>query len=105
MDAVTAARATLPMPVVRLRDRRGRGPERPCGDLTTLLTQHPTDRLDRIALGSHLIDEAHDHRLRGSSAPAKKIDAFRKISLSSSNRRTLAFNSRISPSSWLGRVC
>ena len=37
------------------------------------------DRLDCETLGSHLIDERDDQRLRGSSSPAKKIDAFRRI--------------------------
>lgn len=42
-----------------------------------------------------------DQRLRGSSSPAKKIEARRRISLSSSSRRTSAFSSRISASSSL----
>ena len=47
----------------------------PRGDLAALLAQDPTDRLDRVALGSHGVDEPHDQRLRGSSSPTKKIVA------------------------------
>src|SRR5699024_8255749 len=58
-----------------------------CSDLQALLAQDAKDRLDCITLGSHLVDERADHRPRGSSSPAKKIEARRKISLSSRNRR------------------
>ena len=37
----------------------------------------------------------------GSSSPAKKIEARRRISLSSPSRRTLALSSLISACSWL----
>src|SRR5690606_18463697 len=72
-----------------------------CGDLAALLAQDPADRLDRVVLGAQFVDERHDQRLRGSSSPAKKIEARRRISLSSSSRRTLAFSSLISTSSSL----
>ena len=79
---------------VRIRHGPGRdhspcslpGPVGPRGDLTALLTQHPADRLDRMALGSHGVDEPHDQRLRGSSSPTKKIVAAFKIASSSSSR-------------------
>jgi len=65
------------------------------------LSQDSTDRLDRVALGAHLVDERHDQRPQGSSSPAKKIEALRRISLSSSNRRTFDLSCRISASSSL----
>ena len=68
------------------------GPVGPRGDLAALLAQDPTDRLDRVALGSHVVDERHDQRLRGSSSPAKKIVAAFRISLSSRSRRFSAFS-------------
>ena len=71
------------------------------GDLTALLGQDPADRLDRVPQTAHLVNEGDDQRLRGSSSPAKKIEARRRISLSSSNRRTLALNSLIWASSSL----
>jgi hypothetical protein len=71
----------------------------PRGDLAALLAQDPADRLDRVALGPQIVDECDDQRLRGSSAPAKKIGALRRISLSSSSRRTRALSSLISPNS------
>ena len=43
------------------------------GDLHRLLSQNADDRLDRMPLSSHLIDEAPHQRLRGSSSPAKKV--------------------------------
>lgn len=70
------------------------------GDLATLLAQESADRLDRVALVPKLVDEGDDQRLGGSSL-AKKIEARRRISLSSSSRRTLVFGSRISASSSL----
>ncbi len=73
----------------------------PRGDLAPLLAQDSADRLDRVALGPQLGNEHHDQRLRGSSPPAKKIEALRRISLSSSSRRTLAFSSLISARSSL----
>ena len=92
-----------------ITDRAGRDravgpgpvPVGPRGDLAALLTQDPTDRLDRVALGPQLVDERDDQRLRGSSSPAKKIEALRRISLSSSSRRTFALSSLISASSSL----
>jgi hypothetical protein len=57
------------------------------GDLQALLTQDPTDRLDRVPLGALVVDERDDQRLRGSSSPAKKIETAFKISLSSRSRR------------------
>src|SRR3954468_13054411 len=51
-----------------LRDRTRRvapGAVGSRGNLAALLTQHPADRLDREALGSHLLNERRDHRLRG----------------------------------------
>jgi hypothetical protein len=74
---------------LRVSDRAGRyrtgaapGPVGACGDLAALLGQDPTDRLDRMPLGAHLIDEPGDHRLRGSSSPTKKVVAARRISTS-----------------------
>ena len=78
---------------------RGRSVRRP--DLTALLAQDSADRLDRMAFGAQLVDEPDDQRLRGSSSPAKKIEARRRISLSSSSLRTFAFRSLISTSSSL----
>src|SRR5215207_1527642 len=73
----------------------------PRGDLAALLRQHPTDRLDRVALAAQGVDEPHHQRLPRSSSPAKKIEARRRISLSSSSRRTLALSALISASSSL----
>src|SRR5699024_6507316 len=67
------------------------GPVGACSDLQALLAQDAEDRLDCIALGAHLVDERADQRFRGSSSPAKKIEALRRISLSSRNRLTSAF--------------
>jgi hypothetical protein len=67
-------------------------PVGPRGDLATLLTQHPADRLDRMALSPHLVDERHDQRPRESSAPAKKVVAALRISTSSYSRRFSAFS-------------
>ena len=66
------------------------------GDLHALLTQDSADRLDRVPLDPQLVDEGDDQRLRGSSSPAKKIEARRRISLSSSSLRTLALSFLIS---------
>lgn len=30
-----------------------------------MLGEHSAGRLDRVAAGSHVVDERHDHRLRG----------------------------------------
>src|SRR5699024_6149731 len=67
------------------------GPVGACSDRQALLTQDAEDRLDCIALGAHLVDERADQRLRGSSSPAKKIEARRRISLSSRSRLFSAF--------------
>src|SRR5699024_8772348 len=78
-----------------------------CSDLQALLAQGTEDRLDCIALGAHLVDEREDHRLRGSSSPAKKIEARRRISLSSRSRLTSDLSRLISADSSLvtpGRV-
>jgi hypothetical protein len=50
------------------------------GDLHTLLSQHPADRLDPKP-SQHLIDEPADQRRRGSSSRAKKAEAALRISL------------------------
>src|SRR5690606_36546332 len=71
-------------------------PVGPCGDLAALLAQDPADRLDRMAFGAHLIDERHDHRLRGSSSPAKKGVAAFSTATSSRRRRFSAFRRLIS---------
>src|SRR5699024_9812397 len=76
------------------------GPVGACSDRKALLTQDTKDRLDCIALGAHLVDERQDQRLRGSSSPAKKIEARRRISLSSRNRLTSDF--RRLTSAWGG---
>src|SRR5699024_7889927 len=83
------------------------GPVGPCSELQALLAQDTEDRLDCIALGAHLVDEREDQRPRGSSSPAKKIEALRRISLSSRNRLTSAFSRLTSADSSLvtpGRV-
>src|SRR5699024_8663852 len=83
------------------------GPVGPCSDPQALLAQDAEDRLDCVALGPHLVDEREDQRLRGSSSPAKKIEALRRISLSSRNRLTSAFSRLTSTGSSLvvpGRV-
>ena len=49
-----------------------------CSDLQALLAQNAEDRLDCIPFGAHLVDEREDQRLRGSSSPAKKIEARRQ---------------------------
>src|SRR5699024_1002628 len=59
----------------------------PRSDHQALLAQDAKDRLDCVALGPHLVDERAGQRLRGSSSPAKKIEARRRISLSSRRRR------------------
>ena len=92
-------------------DRVGQGPgrERPVGlspgsvgprrDRAAVLGEHPAGRLDGVALAAHVLDERHDQRLRGSSSPAKNIEAHRRISLSSRSRRFSAFNRFISADS------
>src|SRR5699024_2410580 len=72
-----------------------------CSDHKALLAQDGKDRLDCIALGAHLVDECDDQRLRGSSSPAKKIEARRRISLSSRSRRFSLFRRLISADSSL----
>lgn len=69
------------------------------GDRHALLAQDRADRLDRVAFGPHLIDEPGDQRLRGSSSPAKKIEALRRISLASRNRLFSALSRLISSAS------
>src|SRR5699024_356372 len=76
--------------------RRGPLAVGPCGDLQACFAQAPTDRLDRMVFGPHLVDELADHRLRGSSSPAKKIEALRMISRSSVSRRFSALRRVIS---------
>src|SRR5699024_6100344 len=75
------------------------GPVGACSDRQALLAQDAEDRLDCIALGAHLVDERQDQRLRGSSSPAKKIEARRRISLSSRNLLFSAFRRLISADS------
>src|SRR5690606_18924792 len=72
-----------------------------CSNLHALLSQDANDRLDCIPLGAHLIDEFHDHRLRGSSSPAKKVVAALSTATSSRSRLFSAFNRLISASSVL----
>lgn len=93
--------ASLRTRVAGVRLARAHSRYDPRGDLAALLAQDPADRLDRVAFCSQLVDERDDQRLRGSSSPAKKIEARRRISLSSSRRRTLALSSLISASSSL----
>src|SRR4029450_3814253 len=52
----------------------------------------PAGRLDRVTSAAHVVDERHDQRLRGSSSPAKKTVAARRISLSSRSRLFSARN-------------
>src|SRR5699024_8763253 len=73
----------------------------PCSDLQALLAQDAEDRLDCVTLGPHLVDERADQRFRGSSSPAKKIEARRRISLSSHSRLTSDFKRLISADSSL----
>lgn len=91
-------------------DGAGRDPGRPlpgsvgpCSDHKALLAQDGKDRLDCIAFGAHLVDEGEDQRLRGSSFPAKKIEARRRISLSCLSRLTSDFRRLISADSSLVR--
>src|SRR5699024_1883895 len=70
-----------------------------CSDLQALLAQDAEDRLDCVTFGAHLVDEREDQRLRGSSSPAKKIEARRRISLSSRNLLFSAFRRLISADS------
>jgi len=58
-----------------------------------LCPRPPTDRLDRVTLGSHGVDEPHDQRLRGSSSPTKKVVAARRISTSSRRLPVLGLQS------------
>jgi hypothetical protein len=46
------------------------GPVGTRGDRAVLFAQHPTSRLDRVGLGTHVVNERHDQRLRESSSPA-----------------------------------
>src|SRR5699024_8201446 len=77
------------------------GPVGSRGDPTALLAQDPTDRLDRMPLSPHGVDKTHDHRLRGSSSPAKKLVAARKIATSSRRREFSVFRRLISACSSL----
>src|SRR5215216_853022 len=81
--------------------RRPPGPIGARGDLAALLTQYSADRLDRIALSLQGVDESHDQRFRGSSSPAKKVVAARRISTSSRSRRFSALSRLISANSSL----
>src|SRR3546814_11281179 len=72
------------------------GPVGPRGDLTALLAQYPADRLDPVALGPHGVDEPLDQRLRGSSSPAQKVVAPRRIPTPSRSRGFSAFRSFVS---------
>lgn len=74
-------------------------PVGPRGDLAALLTQHRAGQLARDPLLSELVDERHDHRLRGSSSPAKKTAARRSTSLVSRSRLFSAPSRAISSSS------
>lgn len=49
------------------------------GDLHALLAQNLADRLNRAAYGLLFVDERDDERRRGSSSPAKRTAASRKI--------------------------
>jgi hypothetical protein len=43
------------------------------GDLAALPAQDSADQLDRVAFGTHLIDEHGDQRLRGSVKSARSV--------------------------------
>ena len=77
------------------------GPIRPRGDRQALLAQGLTDRLDPVAVGTHLVDEPADQRRRGSSSLAKKTEAAFKISLASFRSRFSALSRLISANSSL----
>lgn len=87
-------------------DRAGRvvligaapGPVGPCGDPAALLRQDPADRFDRMTGSAALVRERDDQWHWGSSSPAKKIVARRRMSTSSCRRWTLAWSSLISVS-------
>jgi hypothetical protein len=68
-------------------------------DADVEVVDEPADRLDRVPLGALVVDEGDDQRLRGSSSPAKKIEAAFKISLSSRSRRFSALGRLISSAS------
>ena len=72
------------------------GPVGPRGDPAAVLGEHPAGRLDRVTFCSHVVDERHDQRLRGSSSPAKKTVADLRISLSSRSFFTSALSRLIS---------
>jgi len=75
------------------------------GDPQALLTQDPTDRLDRWPLGALLVDEGDYQRLRGSRSLTKKdvAVAFRICTSSRSqrfsarSRRIWSFSSVVTP--------
>lgn len=58
-------------------------PISPLGDRHTLLSQNFADRPDRAVLGALFLNEGEDQRRRGSSSPAKKTAASRRIAFAS----------------------
>lgn len=68
--------------------RTNRSPRGSKRGIPALLTQDPTERLDRVALGSHGVEEAHGQRLRGvefpdeeSRCPAENLRVFAQPTL------------------------
>ncbi|SHK45710.1 hypothetical protein SAMN04488576_1571, partial [Bacillus sp. cl25] len=82
-------------------DALPKGPIGARGDLLALLAQDPADRLDRVTLSSHRVDEAQHQWLRGSSSPTKKLVAAFKIATSSRSRLFSALSRLISACSTL----
>ena len=71
------------------------------GDRQAKLGELVADRLDPTSKTSLRVDERADQRRRGSSSPAKNIEAAFKISLASVRSRTCDFRALISASSSL----
>src|SRR5690606_2316930 len=77
----------------------------PLGDLNALLLQDPTDRPDRAVFGPLLLDEREDQRRRGSSSPAKKTAASRRIAFASRSSRFARSSRRIRSDSLVVTPC
>jgi hypothetical protein len=73
----------------------------PCGNLKPFFLKDVEDRLDRDTLLALIVDERDDHRLRGSSSPAKKVVAALRTCTCSRNCRFSALSRLISANSSL----